>query len=165
MISNRNEEFSLSAQTIDAVSAICAQALEEAGADKKDIIRIRLSLEEILGIWLESLKGALVHVDCGQKFGRAFLKISVDGPFMDAWKKDNEAYFISSHMLSQAGLSFTYAYKNGKNCLICNPKKKSSMGQMTLLLGAVILAVALGAAARLFPVIQSLAPPGHAAPV
>lgn len=158
MISNRSEKFSLSAQTIDEVSSICAQALEEVGADKKGIIRIRLSLEEILGIWLESLEGALVHVDCGQRFGRAFLKVSVDGPCMDTWEKDNEAYFISSHMLSQAGLSFTYAYKNEKNCLICNPKKKSSMGQMTLLLGAVILAVALGAAARLFPGIQSLAP-------
>ena len=158
MVSNRSEKFNLSEQTIDAVSEICVQTLSEAGADKKDIIRIRLSLEEILGIWLESLKGALVHVDCGQKFGRAFLKISVDGPVMDAWEEDNEAFLLSSHMLSQAGLSFTYAYKDGKNCLICNPKKKkSSMGQMALLLCAVVLAVVLGAAARLFPAIQTAA--------
>lgn len=156
MISIRNEEFRLSAQTIDAVSEICVQTLSEAGADKKDIIRIRLSLEEILGVWLESLEGALVHVDCGQKFGRAFLKISVDGPAMDAW--DNEALVLSSHLLSQAGLSFTYAYKNGKNCLVCNPrKKKSSMGQIAVLFGAVILAAFLGAAARRFPAIQAAA--------
>ena len=70
MISNRNEKFTLSAQTIDSVSAICVETLEAAGADKKDIIRIRLSLEEILGIWLDSLKDAPVHVDCGRKFGR-----------------------------------------------------------------------------------------------
>ena len=154
MVNNRSETFSLTAQTIDAVSEICVQTLSEAGADKKDIIRLRLSLEEILGVWLEALEGALVHVDCGQKFGRSFLKISVDGPVMDAW--DNEALVLSSHMLSQAGLSFTYAYKNGKNCLICNPrKKKSSMGQIAVLFGAVVLAAFLGAAARRFPTIQA----------
>ncbi len=157
MISNRSETFNLSAQAIDAVSAVCVQTLSEAGADQKDIIRIRLSLEEILGVWLESesLAGAPVHVDCGQKFGRAFLKISVDGPAMDAWE-DNEALILSSRMLSQAGLSFTYAYKNGKNCLVCNPrKKKSSMGQIAVLFGAVVLAAFLGAAARRFPTIQA----------
>ena len=123
MISSRNEKFTLSAETIDSVSAICVETLEAAGADKKDIIRIRLSLEEILGIWLDSLKDAPVHVDCGRKFGRDYLKISVEGPFMDAWEKDNEAYLITSRMLAQSGLSFSYAYKNGKNCLTCNPKK------------------------------------------
>lgn len=156
MISSRNENFILSAKTIDVVSLICVQTLTEAGADKKDVIRIRLSLEEILGVWLESLAGALVHVDCGQKFGRAYLKISVDGPTIDPW--NDEALILSSHMLSQAGLAFTYAYKNGKNCLVCNPKKrKSSMGQIALLLGAVFLAAFLGAAVRRSPAMQSAA--------
>ncbi len=156
MISNRSESFTLSEQTIDMVSEICVQTLSEAGSDKKDIIRIRLSLEEILGVWLESLRGASVHVDCGQKFGRAFMKISVDGPAMDAWEND-ETLILSNRMLSQAGLSFTYAYKNGKNCLTCNPRKSSSMGQIASLICAVILAVILGAGARLFPEIQTTA--------
>ncbi len=156
MISNRSEKFNLSEQTIDEVSEICVQTLSETGADKKDIIRIRLSLEEILGVWLVSMRGALVHMDCGQKFGQPFMKISVDGPAVDVWE-DDEALILSSHMLSQAGLSFKYAYKNGKNCLTCNPRKKSSIGQMTLLICAVILAVVLGAGARLFPEIQTAA--------
>ncbi len=156
MISNRSEKFNLSEQTIDDVSAICVQTLSEAEADKKDILRIRLSLEEILGAWLVSLRGAPVHVACGKKFGQVFLKVSVDGPAMGAWE-DNEALILSSHMLSQAGLSFTYAYKNGKNCLTCNPRKKSSIGQMALLICAVIMAVVLGAVARPFPEIQTAA--------
>ena len=158
MVSNRSEKFNLSEQTIDEVSAICVQTLSEAGSDKKDIIRIRLSLEEILGNWLESLKGAPVNVNCGRKFGRAFMKISVDGPAMDAWEGNDEAFLLSNNLLSQAGLSFTYSYKDGKNCLVCNPKKKtSSMGQMALLLCAVFLAVVLGAVARLFPQMQTAA--------
>ena len=157
MVSNRSETFNLSERTIDEVSEICVQTLSEAGSDRKDIIRLRLSMEEILGVWLASLRGALVHVDCGKRFGRAFLKISVDGPAMEAWE-DNETFLLSSRMLSQAGLSFTYAYKNGKNCLVCNPRKqKSSMGQVALLLAAVFLAVFLGAAARRFPAIQTTA--------
>ena len=157
MISNRSEEFNLSAQTIDLVSAICVQKLEEAGADKKDIIRIRLSLEEILGNWLEKLSGALVQVDSGRKFGRDYLKISVNGPFMDAWEKNNEEYLITSRIISQTGISFSYTYKNGKNCLTCNPKKKASKGQLTQLLVAIILAVVLGFGVRLLPQLQSIA--------
>ncbi len=156
MISNRSEKFKLSAETIDAVSEICVQTLSEAGADKKDIIRLRLSLEEILGVWLGGLEGAPLQMDCGRKFGRVFLKVSVDGPAMDAW--DSDELVLSSHLLSQAGLSFTYSYKNGKNCLVCNPrKKKSSMGQIAVLFGAVLLAVFLGAAVRRLPGVQGAA--------
>lgn len=156
MVSNRSETFDLSARAIDEVSEICVRTLTEAGADRKDIIRLRLSLEEILGVWLGSLEGAPVHVESGKSFGRAFLRVGVEGPAMDAW--DSEALVLSSHLLSQAGLSFTYAYKNGRNCLVCNPrKKKSSMGQVALLMAAVFLAVFLGAAARRFPPIQAAA--------
>ena len=155
-VNSRSENYTLSPKTIDIVSEICVQALTEARADKKDIIRVRLSLEEILGVWLEPLAGAMVHVDCGQRFGRAYLRISVDGPTIDPW--NDEALVLSSHMLSQAGLSFTYAYKDGKNCLVCNPrKKKSSMGQAAVLLCAVFLAAFLGFAMRRAPAMQSAA--------
>ncbi len=150
MVRRRSEKFCLSAQTIDEVSAICVQTLGEAGVDKKDIARIRLSLEEILGIWIGFLENAPVYVDCGQKFGRAFMKVSVAGSRVDAWDED-EAFLFSNHLLAQAGLSLVYTYKNGKNCLSCNPSKKSHMGQMTQLVIAVILAVVLGFATRFFP--------------
>ncbi|MGM9958510.1 MAG: dicarboxylate/amino acid:cation symporter [Erysipelotrichaceae bacterium] len=156
MIKSREEVFKLSTKTIDEVSTICVQTLEELNTDKKDIIRIRLSLEEILGNWLESLEGALVQVNCGKKFGRAFLKISVEGPFMDTWQKDNEAYLISNRILCQAGLSFTYIYKNGKNCLICNPKKKTAMGSIYMLFSAAVMAFVLGYIVRLHPQTQKL---------
>lgn len=147
MVKRRNEKFTMSAQTIDRISAICIQALGEAEADKKDIARIRLSLEEILGVWLESLEGAPVCVDCGGKFGRSFLEVSVTGPRTDAWAEE-EALLFSNRLLAQAGLSLVYTYKNGKNCLSCSLPKKAPMGQMTQLLLAVVLAVTAGIAAR-----------------
>lgn len=150
MVRRRSEKFSLSAQTIDEVSAICVQTLGEARANKKDIARIRLSLEEILGVWLGFLEDAPVCVDCGQKFGRAFMKVSVEGSRIDAWEEEG-ALLFSNHLLAQAGLSLVYTYKNGKNCLSCNPSKKSHMGQMTQLLTAVILAVFLGLITRFLP--------------
>lgn len=150
MVSRRSEKFGLSAQAIDEVSAICVQALEEAETDKKDILRIRLSIEEILGVWLASLENAPVCVDCGQKFGRAFMEVSVEGSRADAWEED-EALLFSNHLLAQAGLSLVYTYKNGRNCLSCNLSKKSHMGQMTQLVIAFVLAVVLGFAARFLP--------------
>lgn len=144
------EKFKMSAQTIDAVSAICVKTLEEAGTDRKDIVRIRLSLEEILGSWLVPLEGASVHVACGQKFGRMFMEVDVEGSCVDSLE-DNEALLLSSHMLAQAGLSLIYTYKNGKNCLLCNPPKRFAMGQIARLVTAVILAVILGIGVRLLP--------------
>lgn len=89
-------------------------------------------------------------MDCGQKFGRMFMEVCVEGPCVEGWE-DNEALLFSSHLLAQAGLSLIYSYKNGKNCLSCNPQKKSSMSQTAQLVAAVILAMVLGIAARFFP--------------
>lgn len=150
MVSRRKEQFTLSAQTIDDVSAICMESLAEAGADKKDIQRIRLSLEEILGVWHETMANAPVYVSCGEKFGRMFMEIGVEGRQCDAWEDDG-AFLFSSRLLTQAGLSLAYTYKNGRNCLICNPPKKSRMGQMAQLVIAVSLAIVLGLLGRMLP--------------
>lgn len=149
MASRRSEQFSLSAQTIDNVSAICVETLTEAETDKKDIQRIRLSLEEIMGAWHEAMGNAPVYVSCGKKFGRMFLEIGVEGPQCNDW--DGGALLFCNRLLAQAGLSLVYTYKNGRNCLTCNPPKKPGMGQMTQLVIAVSLAAVLGLSGRMLP--------------
>lgn len=146
------EEFMLSAETIDSVSEMLAASLKEAGTDQKDVLRIRLSLEEILGIWLKKLGGRMVSYRSVQRFGRLSIEVCVDGEQISTEEdEEDEGFLLSNRLLAQAGLALVYTYKNGKNCLSCNPQKKFSMGQMAQLMTAVVLAVVLGLAAGFLP--------------
>lgn len=144
------EEFVLSTETIDRLSGLFAAVLTETGTDKKDVLRIRLSLEEILGVWLEKLEGSTVSYKTTRRFGRLSIEVCVEGMQIGT-DEDEEGFWLSNRLLAQAGLSLIYTYKNGKNCLSCNPQKKFSMNQIIQLVLAVILAGILGVAARLLP--------------
>lgn len=143
------EELILSAQAIDQLSKLFTAALTEAGTDKKDILRIRLSLEEILGVWLKQSEGAVILYKTMQKFGRFSIEVSMEGMQIGA-EEDEEGFFLSNRLLAQAGLSLDYSYQNGRNCLLCSPPKKARLGQMTQLALAVILAVIFGFFTRFF---------------
>ena len=71
------EDFTLSPAVIDKMSGICAESLSEANVGKRDILRIRLSLEEILGVWLERLGGANAAYIKGKRGKRNFVEFSV----------------------------------------------------------------------------------------
>lgn len=141
------EEFILSAETIDRLSRLLAEALTEAGTDKKDVVRIRLSLEEILGVWLKKLEGRAVYYKTVQRFGRLSVEVCVEGMQIN---EDEEDLLFSNRLLAQAGLALNYFYKNGRNCLICCPLRRPCIGQMAQLAIAVILAIILGFCGRVF---------------
>lgn len=46
------KSFLLSPESIDEISLLFSHSLEETGCDRRDTIRLRLSLEEILESWL-----------------------------------------------------------------------------------------------------------------
>lgn len=144
------EEFILSAETIDRLSQMLAGALTEAGTDKRDVIRIRLSLEEILGVWLDKLEGAFVLYKTAQKFGRLTIEVCVEGIQIGA-DEDAQGTLFSRRLLSQAGLALDYSYKGGRNCLICCPPQKAHIGQMAGLVIAILSALCLGGVMRVLP--------------
>ncbi len=144
------EEFLLSAETIDRLSRMLAGALTKAGADKRDVLRIRLSLEEILGIWLEKLEGSTVLYKTIHKFGRLSIEVCVEGTPINT-DEDTERLLFSSRLLAQAGLALDYSYKNGRNCLTCSLPQKAQTGQMARLVTAILSALCLGFVLRLVP--------------
>lgn len=143
-------EFILSPETVDRVSELFAGALAEAGADRRDILRIRLSLEDILGSWLEKLEGAAVCCQTTQRFGRTSVEVSVQGIQIDPEDRDGD-FLLSSRLLAQAGLALDYSYKSGKNQLLCSPLKKARFGPMTKLLTAILAAFVIGGIVRTLP--------------
>lgn len=103
MLQQRKEQDTLSDKTIDRLSQICVESLTEAGTDHKDIIRIRLSLEEILGIWQKELGQTDITCRTGQKFGRQYIVFEAAGRPVNVM--ENEAdLFLCNRLLSQAAV-------------------------------------------------------------
>lgn len=141
------EELILSAESVDRLSQLLATALTEVGTEKKDVLRIRLSLEEILGVWLKKSEGAVISYKAAQKFGRLSIEVSMNGPQICV-DEDEEGFLLSNRLLAQAGLALDSSYQSGKNRLVCCPLQKPRIGQMTQLILAVVLAVVFGSITR-----------------
>ena len=143
--------FILSRKSIDEISLLFSHSLEEAGCERKDIIRLRLSLEEILESWLIPLESAEVEYNTYRRMRKTIFQVRVKG----AEVKEEDAiwdYTLSSRLLSQAGLNILKGHSGGYNTLTLEKEKKSRNGQLKALLVAIILSVILGMAQRKLPV-------------
>lgn len=146
----------LDAAAIDRCSEWTVEALREAETDKKDMIRLRLAVEEALGFWLERLgEGAKYSFSAGTRFRRHYIEVRVAGEQLDPAEMSGEdgAYggSLYSSFLSQAGILPAYVYRDGENCMILNPPRKIKAGQMAQLLSAITAAILLGLLFRLLP--------------
>lgn len=149
-MTSKKKSWLLSAETVDILSQEFSESLAEAEVDRKDIIRLRLSLEEILANWLSYLPDAPVTFLAKKRMGKQIIEIRIEGKEM--YSEDKlEDFALSSRLLAQAGLSLIQSYKNGENYLTVYPPKKQKMGQMQKLLIAIVSAVCLGLLQRLFP--------------
>ncbi|MDO5406882.1 MAG: cation:dicarboxylase symporter family transporter [Eubacteriales bacterium] len=153
MLSQRKEQYPLSAETIDRLALQCTEALKEAEVDQKDIIRLRLSLEDVLEIWLARLgEDAVVSFQTGTRLGKQFVQVGVKGPQVGIDSADDEEeFFLYNRLMAQAGLAFLFSYKNGVNYLTVHPPKKVRMGDMARLILAIGLAVVMGTGSMFLP--------------
>ena len=150
MLSAKKRSYRLSAETVDLLSQEFSAALTEAEADRKDIIRLRLSLEEILEGWSAMLPNAPVTFCTKRRMGKQSIEIRVEGKEI---RSDDllEDVSLSSRLLAQAGLTLTQSYQNGENCLTVYPPRRQRLGQMQKLLLAIVSAIVLGLLQRLLP--------------
>ncbi len=145
------KSFVLSPESIDEISLLFSHFLEETECDRKDVIRLRLSLEEILESWLGPLEGAEVEYNTYRRMRKDIIQIRVKG----AEVREEDAiwdYTLSSRLLSQAGLSILKSYSGGYNTLSLEKGRKSKNGQLKALSIAIALSVVLGLAQRTLPV-------------
>ena len=150
MLTLKKKGYRLSPETVDLLSQEFADSLTEAEADRKDILRLRLSLEEILESWSSALPDALVTFCAKKRLGRQRIEIRVEGKELQADDVLKNC-LLSSRLLAQAGLTLTQSYQNGENCLTVEPPRKRKLGQLQKLLLAIVSAVVLGLLQRLLP--------------
>ena len=150
----RREDVALNEAGIDTLSQLLADALAQAAVERKDILRLRLAVEEILGIWNSGgAAGAACTFRCGTRLGRMYIEIAVPGRQMDPDEisDDPAGQLLYSNLLAQAGLSPVYAYQDGVNRLILYPPRPQKVRPLFQLLLAIAGAAAMGAALLALP--------------
>ena len=141
------KEIPLNEAGIDALSQLLAGALEQAAVNRKDIIRLRLAAEEILGLWKSEARADTVCVfRCGSRLGRMYIEVAVPGKRMDPQEAATDAAgeMLCSNLLAQAGLSPIYSYQDGINRLSLYPTRPQRISPLLQLLLSILGAGAAG---------------------
>lgn len=116
-----SEKFFLSAAEIDRFSEMAAGLLQQTNVNSKDILRFRLSMENVMDIWLRELgEGISCSFSSGSKFGRAFIVLTTDGKKVNPNEYQDElraGISNGSSLLAALGLTLEYRYEAGQNIL------------------------------------------------
>ena len=144
----QRKEVRLDAVGIDVLSQLLVEALQQADVDRKDIIRLRLAVEEILGLWQADAAQETVGVfRCGTRLGRMYIEISAPGRRIDPEQAagDIAGQMLCANLLAQAGLAPTFSYHDGVNRLAIYPARPQKISPLLQLLLAILAAGTVGA--------------------
>ena len=115
------EKFMLSAVEIDRFSEKTVELLQQAGVTQKDILRFRLSIENVMEIWLRELgEETRCTFSSGSKFGRAHIIVAAEGKKVNPNEYEDELLTGLSEtfsILATLGLTLEYHYDGGQNIL------------------------------------------------
>ena len=141
----------LSNENINAAANEAQQFLSEVNVDGKDIIRIRLAMEEAL----LNYQGALSEAEpfsmrCVKRLGRLRIELSVPGPRYDPFAGEGEGGEILRSILAGMGVAPVWQYKNGVNQVVFTPRRRKP-SQVLLLVASVVLAAVCGGLCTLLP--------------
>lgn len=132
----QTESFFLTASSIDNISEIANRCCTEHKMERRDVIRIRLSIEESLGVWLNTLgEGATVSYKTGTRFLKSYFQISAKGEPCNPYSVESEDFgHGSKNMLVNIGLIPEYSFVDGKNILTFQMKKKALNPVLSLMM-------------------------------
>lgn len=145
------EKYNFSNNSIEQVCEDVGRFLSSAGVEGREVLRIKLTFEEVLLKYQEKL-----GVDAGfkVKFVKwlSYIKIEIIivGEAYDVFVMDGEEDDIIRGLLAGIGLVPTWNYKKGRNHIIFIPKKKPLSGTVKMF-AAVGFSVIAGIILNLFP--------------
>ena len=136
------EQFNFSNSNIDLVCEDVGVFLTSVGVEKREALRIKLTLEEILLDYQAKFgEEATFKVRCIKHFFAIKVELIVAGLVYNPLEKDEEENAING-ILAGIGLAPSYGYRNGKNHIVFIPKKKPLSGtvKMVVAIGFAIIA-------------------------
>lgn len=140
----------LSNENIDTRIKEAERFLSEANVDGRDVIRIRLAMEEAL-LNYQKLLGETesFSLRCVKRLGRLRIELSVPGARYDPFAGE-EGDEILRGILAGMGIAPVWQYKNGANQIIFTPRRRKP-SQILLLTAAVVSAAVCGGLCTLLP--------------
>lgn len=142
------EKFLLHASEIDRFSQLTVHLLQQMKINPRDILRFRLSMENVMEIWMHELgENTNCTFTSGSKFGRTYILLSAEGKVVNPNEYQDELTSIISNgssLLTTLGLFLEYHYEDGKNFLkLTLPKKQT--GQLKPVILSILLGILCGA--------------------
>jgi Na+/H+-dicarboxylate symporter len=153
-LQKQRQDVLLDAGGIDRLSALLVDALNQAEVERRDVVRLRLAMEDILTLWLSGLEsGTKCTFRCGTRLGRMYIKVQAPGRRIDPGETDGEVSsgLLYSSLLAQAGISPVYSYQDGVNQLAIYPPKPRKISPVVQLLLSIVAAVVCGLLCRALP--------------
>ena len=145
-------KYELNLTNIDEASKTVTDFLSNEKVASKEVQRIRLSVEEILLKYLDSLNsGTSFEIVTAKRFRTLKIELVIAGDSIDPFADDDGGGTILNNLLSNFGLAPTWRYKNGKNIITFTAKKQKKMSQILQLGIAILSAIALGGICLLLP--------------
>ena len=142
---SRKESVFLDGAGIDAAAEAVQGWLTAAGVKRKDAIRVRLTMEELLSRVSENAGGKLsAELSMSKRFGACRLRIRYGGERFDPGsRQENELEELSASILARTGFLPVWRWRGGANELFL---KIQAGGLRTeyVLLGCIVAAVLIG---------------------
>ena len=144
------EQLNFSNSNIDLACEDVGGFLISVGVERREVLRIKLTLEEILLEYRDRFgEDACFRVRCLKHFASIKVELIVKGRVYNPLEKDEDENVMHG-IMAAIGLTPSYSYKNGKNYVAFTPKKKPMSG--TLKMGAAIgLAIVCGLILGILP--------------
>ena len=144
------EIFTLRRTDIDTISERIDAFLTEQKLTKKDVLRLRLTMEELLlRVREHSGEETACTLQMGRRIGGAYVEVDYRGEAFDPTAEDDGASW-SAQLLTNMGLAPSWSYVRGVNRLLLRPPGRKSRSLLHLLC-AIGLACVFGLAGRLLP--------------
>lgn len=145
------EQYVFSNNNIDLACRETGKFLLTSGVDRREALRIKLTLEEILLKYQRKFgEDSSFKVRLIKRLSAIKVEIIVCGESYDAISPENEEDDILHSLLTGIGLAPSWNYKYGKNYVTFTPKKKPLSGT-TKMISAIVLAVIAGVMLNFLP--------------
>ena len=145
------KQYNFSNSNIDLTCEEIGVFLASYGVDKREALRIKLTLEEILLEYQTKFgEDAIYKLKYKKRLSAIRVEIEVSGESFNPLETENENGILINGLLAGIGLAPTHSYKNGKNHIVFTPKKKPLTSTVKMF-GAIVLSIVAGLLLTLLP--------------
>lgn len=146
------QEYRLNPEAVDQIAGGIQKFLTDAGLARRDALRLRLSMEEVLLRLMDApAPPKSVMLGMGKRFGRLTVSLRYSGESFDPTRDGGADGDWSGRILANLGAAPTWSWRGGVNSVLLRPPRAGGRSSLFYLLLAVLLAAAAGALGGLLP--------------